>query len=104
MATRIAGGGVVKMSLNDAMRVLAEHGIGTREDAIKKYGDLVAAKWGEAEREPAIRILARDRRSHGLVVNAVIYFDWSAEHPADLVAAGKAIQTNDDVDWLRKGG
>lgn len=91
-----------KMTRDEAIKVLETHGLATREAALAKYGDMIAAKWGECERDAGIALKAKD--SHGLIVNAVIYFDPSGEWPADLCAAGKAILTNDDVKVLRKGG
>lgn len=91
-----------KMTTDEAMQVLTAHGMATRESALAKYGDLIAAKWGEDER--AAGIAQQATSSYGLIVNTVIYFDEDAEWPADLVAAGKSILTAADLKQLRKGG
>lgn len=93
---------MTKMTNDEAMRILTAHGLATREDALAKYGDLIAAKWGEAERSAGVAQQAS--ASYGRIVNTVIYFDVDAEWPRDLVAAGKAILTAADIKQLRKGG
>jgi len=87
--------------MEQAMRLLAERGLDTRDSAVEVYADLAAKKWGESEREAA-RSQMRDR-SHGLVVNAVVHYDVEAIDE-ELRAASKHLLTDDDVSFLRRGG
>lgn len=90
-----------RLTREQALTVLARHGLDTREGALKAYGDRVASKWGEAERACGIR--QRQGHSHGLLANAVAVYDPAAIDP-ELHAAVKAILTDTDWAWLRKGG
>lgn len=92
---------MAKMTKDQALAVLAVHGLDTRDGALAAYGDKVAAKWGESEREHGIR--QKRGKSHGLIANSVVVFDVN-NLDEGLRTAVKAILTEDDWAELRKGG
>jgi len=89
------------MPMDQAMKLLADRGLDTRDGAVQRYADLAAAKWGEGERDAARSGLRG--RSHGLVVNAVVHYDIDAIDE-ELRSAARHLLTDDDVSFLRRGG
>jgi len=89
------------MPRDQAMRLLVQHGLDTRESALDRYVSLVVGKWGEGERSAARR--QRSGQSHGLIANAVVHFDVDAIDPALSAAVDHLLTPADRAD-LRRGG